>query len=73
MPVVGPGRRQVLRFDVTLFGSCPELAILANPNAAFEKCDFQMPFISKADAFEMSAHPCAELVPVQNTGILDRH
>jgi hypothetical protein len=49
------------------------LAILANPDAAIEKCDFQMPFISKAYAFEMSAHPCAELVSVQNTRILDRH
>jgi len=56
-----------------LISSCPELAVLANPDAAFEKCDFQMPFISKAFRFEMSAHPCAEPVPVQNTRILDRY
>jgi hypothetical protein len=54
-----------------IHSSCPELAVLANPDAAFEKCDFQMPFISNAYAFEMSAHPCAELVPVQDTRILD--
>jgi hypothetical protein len=56
-----------------LVSTRPELAILANPDAAFEKCDFQMPFISKAYAFEVSAHPCAESVPVQNSSIRDRY
>jgi hypothetical protein len=32
-----------------------------------------MPFIATAYAAEMSAHPCAELVPVQNGSILDRY
>ena len=32
-----------------------------------------MPFISTANAVEMSAHPCAELVPVQKRSILDRY
>jgi hypothetical protein len=49
------------------------LAILANPDAAFEKCDFQMPFISMAFAIEMSAHPCAELVAIQKKSILDSY
>jgi len=57
----------------SLNSSCPEMALLAKPDTALEKRDFQMPFISKSNAFEMSAHPCAELVPVQITRILDRH
>ena len=58
-------------FAQPLSSSCPELAVLANPDPAFEKCDFQMPFISMADAVEMSAHPCAEIVAVQNGPIQD--
>jgi hypothetical protein len=75
-------------FNRLLVSSCPELAFLANPDAAFEKCDagqevqmsrcagmresdVQMPCISMANALEMSAHPCAELVAVQNSSILD--
>jgi hypothetical protein len=55
-----------------LFGSCPELAVLANPDPAFEKCDFQKPFISTAYAVEMLAHPCAGLVPIRKKRFLDR-
>ena len=32
-----------------------------------------MPFISTANAAEMSARPCAGLVPIQNRFILDRY
>jgi hypothetical protein len=32
-----------------------------------------MPFIATANAAEMSAHPCAELEPVQKRSILDSY
>ena len=32
-----------------------------------------MPFISTANAVEMSAHPCAELEPAQKRSIVDSY